>query len=90
MPKHRFTPDQLTDLSEMELSPEEEWSELYREWKKNEIEELWLELKRIEEIRLRRLHNRRQHIEQLLGVRLNVRVPKTLVNVPDRIVNVNN
>jgi hypothetical protein len=84
--KHRFTNDQLCDLAELELSPEEEWSELYREWKKNEIEELWLELKRIEEIRLRRLHNRRQHIEKLLGVRLNVRVPKSLVHAPDRIV----
>ncbi len=80
--RQRLTHDQLCNLVEIELSPEEEWTELYREWKQQELKDLWLEVKRIEHSYLRRLSNRRNYVEQSLGIRLNVRVPKSVVRPP--------
>ena len=44
---YRSTKEEICCLVELELSPEEEWTELYREWKQAELQDLWLELKRV-------------------------------------------
>lgn len=86
MAKPIFSHEQLCNLVDIEPAPEETWSDLYREWKKGELEDIWLELKRLEEKRLRKLHNQREHIERLLGIRLNVRIPRKLVDPPTSVV----
>lgn len=81
----KFNHEQLSELVEVDPAPEEEWSDIYREWKKDELKDLWIELKNLEERRLRRLKNRREHIEKLLGCRLHVRIPKQLLTPPNHI-----
>jgi ribosomal protein S4 len=80
-----FTHEQLCKLVELEPTPQEEWAQVYRAWKEEQLNDLWLELKRIEEIHLRRLHNRRQQVENVLGMRLNVRVPRQVIATPPRV-----
>lgn len=86
MAKTRFTNEQIVDLAEVEPAPEEEWSDIYREWKKLELQDLWIEIKQIESQRLRKMQRQREQIEKLLGRRLNVRVPKNLVDVPAQMI----
>lgn len=86
MPKNRFfTHEQIINLAEVEPAPEEAWSDIYREWKKLELQDLWIEIKQIEEQRLKRLQKQREQIERLLGCRLNVRIPRHVVDVPNQV-----
>ncbi len=85
MPKTKFTHEQIVDLAEVEPTDQEEWSDIYREWKKLELQDLWIEIKQIEEQRLRKMHKQRDEIEKLLGKRLNVRLPRNLVEVPNQV-----
>ncbi len=75
----RIPHEALVRLVEVEPSPEEEFSHLYRTWKEEELKDLWQEIKRIEEAYLRRLDNRKLQVEQAIGVRLKVRVPRSVV-----------
>ena len=79
---YRSTKEEICCLVELELSPEEEWTELYREWKQAELQDLWLELKRVEQTYLRRLHNRKRYVEETLGIRVKARVPKQVITPP--------
>lgn len=80
-----FSHEQLCGLVDVELSIEEEYNELYRQWKQSELEDLWREIKRIELIRLRRIAHRKEFVEQTLGIRLSARVPKKLIDPPARL-----
>ncbi len=83
--RQRLTHEQLCDCVEIEPTPEEEWSALYREWKQEELKDLWLELKRVEHSYLRRIKNQKKYIEARLGVRLNVKIPRQVIDAPARI-----
>lgn len=80
--RHRISHEELCSLAEPEPSPEEEWSDLYRTWKQEELKDLCREVKRIEDSYLRRIQNRKAFVEQTLGIRLKVRVPRTVVQTP--------
>lgn len=85
MPRPRFKHTDLCKLVEPEPDPQEEWSQLYREWKQAELDDLWCDIKRLEAARLRRLKQRKEQVESTLGIRLNVRVPRKLVDPPTRV-----
>lgn len=77
-----LTHEQICNLVEIEPAPEEESSELYRVWKKEELKYLWREVKRIENSYLQRIQNRKKYVEQSLGIRIHARVPRTVIHPP--------